>query len=840
MTDQQKGGLLGKILLPGYADAGANTSFHQSDLTINSITLRTMNDEDVETEIHDNLTSQRSQYHVLQHQNENHRENLTKNSNHSSGGNHATLGESDSGKHHGFFPTTNPGVSRQHSHYEASSSSPCPKSPPIVARRQLPTPSVAGTSVIPETGARIPPSLESLRAVPSGEQQSDIASSAVVGQHFLGDNDEQEDLILSSRSIENEDPREQRQEGEDACDEESMDTFPSSFNFQNRNSILMERDSDLISEANSTASEMGTVINLNGARMAEIDAMAALIEASPMGYHESSTEEPSMSDELALPVLESCPPSRNQDGTPTLRFPANKQAMSLRDLGIEGKSSTGSASATVSAAIRRIGSGIHKIKLHSESHSAPPTPRTPGVQLVPRVEDLLKSTLTPQPENRSHPPASFALRSPGSAARQSLFESPGVLTPRYSRQPRLTLSSSSRTPLVYQNTSPTNTIKTPLCYSTMTPSSNTKTPLVYNGAAPSSNTKTPIVNNSKPPQSPNVVPGPFRFAQRCFSFDSTLDELHTTNDDQVSAFHRPGIRSSSRCQPSLVHSQSWDPSRPSRIRESRSHQGQPFRSPPNNRFHPAFRATQEDDNRRSRLHDDFSPSKASSQELQTPHRIEIEREDALDILACLVERGVSLHEDASKGDSKAGLGLKGIHAIQEEKETSDFNSDYIGTVCEELRIMSEEQEKSGRGRNSHTLRMSALEELLRSHSYAMEMKRATLSASVWLKSIGRSGMSVPDGGRDSDSMGGQASGEGNGIESKDKIEMMTLKALLHTAQIEAKERAAAVERLNEELSKCRAEIGRLKTASRGQVSTIGYAFIFWDLFLNSFDFCYRA
>lgn len=50
-----------------------------------------------------------------------------------------------------------------------------------------------------------------------------------------------------------------------------------------------------------------------------------------------------------------------------------------------------------------------------------------------------------------------------------------------------------------------------------------------------------------------------------------------------------------------------------------------------------------------------------------------------------------------------------------------------------------------------------------------------------------------------------------------KMEMATLKAMLHSSQMELKDKAVANQKLDTELSKCRAEIGRLRSASRSEV-----------------------
>ena len=53
-----------------------------------------------------------------------------------------------------------------------------------------------------------------------------------------------------------------------------------------------------------------------------------------------------------------------------------------------------------------------------------------------------------------------------------------------------------------------------------------------------------------------------------------------------------------------------------------------------------------------------------------------------------------------------------------------------------------------------------------------------------------------------------------------KMQVVTLKSMLNNAQLELKEKSEANEKLDLELSKCRAEIGRMKIASRSEVSPL--------------------
>jgi hypothetical protein len=150
----------------------------------------------------------------------------------------------------------------------------------------------------------------------------------------------------------------------------------------------------------------------------------------------------------------------------------------------------------------------------------------------------------------------------------------------------------------------------------------------------------------------------------------------------------------------------------------------------------------------------------------------------------------------------------------------------------------------------HSMRMKAIDELLRSHTYAVEMRQAAKSASTWLRSIDRSdgtpdekghqlgeskdadNSSVPNSAQEvsseihvSQTKEEKYPNHSVGDERKSELFISTgemdntaLKAMLHSAKLKSKEKEDLALRLNAELSKCRAEIGRLKTASRAEVS----------------------
>lgn len=247
----------------------------------------------------------------------------------------------------------------------------------------------------------------------------------------------------------------------------------------------------------------------------------------------------------------------------------------------------------------------------------------------------------------------------------------------------------------------------------------------------------------------------------------------------------------------------------------------------------------------------------------------------MDILACLVGRGVALDlqeddkigesttagtkqrvadaEDDSISNSTMGQATDESKSDKSKKEIqksatistalteNDESLSEISLAVDALRNLSKKyaEEQDAQSQADHKARMKAIDELLRSHTYAVEMRRAAVSASAWLRSIGRaegctdqSSREVGDDEEDGElavytaSAGSkgrqQAAGEEElaspDCKAVDRIDLLTLKAMLQTARLEAKEKAALADKLNQELSECRAEIGRLRTSSRAEVS----------------------
>jgi len=114
----------------------------------------------------------------------------------------------------------------------------------------------------------------------------------------------------------------------------------------------------------------------------------------------------------------------------------------------------------------------------------------------------------------------------------------------------------------------------------------------------------------------------------------------------------------------------------------------------------------------------------------------------------------------------------------------------------------------------HGDRMTVLDQLEHSYTYAMEMKQAALSASTWLTAIGRTGTGETPR-REQNYNESQFISEEKMLQM-DSNELMNLVKVAHSQLVERNE---INERLDSELSICRAEIGRLKTSSsRNEVS----------------------
>lgn len=239
----------------------------------------------------------------------------------------------------------------------------------------------------------------------------------------------------------------------------------------------------------------------------------------------------------------------------------------------------------------------------------------------------------------------------------------------------------------------------------------------------------------------------------------------------------------------------------------------------------------QDEERNDEATDDKESSAANE-------KVELSEDDRVSTFAAIGVRDVKTPPPTRR---KSGVDLL---------QADSFSSDLTDAILM-IRKISQDYERTASGTDDsesnaygHSIRMKAVDELLRSHTYAAEMRRAAKSASTWLRSIDRLESSseikdrlveeAEDGQQSlevdsetpshpSEIQGGDKQPADEGDESErskgvDKIDIVALRAMLHSAELKAKEKEDAAIRLNEELSKCRAEIGRLKTASRTEVS----------------------
>jgi hypothetical protein len=310
----------------------------------------------------------------------------------------------------------------------------------------------------------------------------------------------------------------------------------------------------------------------------------------------------------------------------------------------------------------------------------------------------------------------------------------------------------------------------------------------------------------------NYSSNAFFIARSCFSYDhydTCMDDKYEYQVPFPQTVHRSRPSRSSTIRV-LQSSQSWDGSRLS------SHVAAATQSHMTPRRAAVSR-------RRERAHSDMDQWNGPTLALQTPQRVDLEREDALDILMCLVERGVSLQDwkisNQKTGKSEDSQAVKPLE-IHDDIISSLGSFDIDGAI-NELKQLST---AAGENENAHQIRMTALEVLSRSHEYALDMKRASQSASSWLQSIGRPpSVSRSEKDRSTDPSPLKDPELMNEIiqpQLNDSAEMdvLTLKAMLHTAQKELQDKTALASRLNDDLAKCRAEIGRLQCLSHSATS----------------------
>ena len=193
--------------------------------------------------------------------------------------------------------------------------------------------------------------------------------------------------------------------------------------------------------------------------------------------------------------------------------------------------------------------------------------------------------------------------------------------------------------------------------------------------------------------------------------------------------------------------------------------------------------------------------------------MDIEREDALDILALLVERSIAFHENTDQIEKSENFQRKQTDAkINGKNEKADSEPveppqtieeiDTCLTTLKKISLIHSERDNDTDFSCNHENRVKVLDDLEHSHTYALEMKRAALSASTWLKAIGR------DAENKDKSFGVlQLDDHLPAVQNKsntiDEMNGESIRSKLNTVQKRLKEKEELTKQLNKELSFCR-------------------------------------
>lgn len=528
--------------------------------------------------------------------------------------------------------------------------------------------------------------------------------------------------------------------------------------------LFARKNLSVSSDVLSTASEMGTVIEY-GDKLSELDAMD-MGSLSPMQMYKHPQETRSFNEQLttattisgiSMPQLDEVghEPNNNRDTE------YDEKKGSEQDEDEIGKvKALHATSALFSNAIKRIGTGIangSRVVM-----SAPTTPL--GASWMPQSP----SPYATHASASNGTPSSFLLRSPGSKAFELASSQPTeILKPRFSSRNR------------------------------------------GHSLGDRIDEHQPL--EARPQQTA------FQIARSCFSYDAydtAMDDMFevtmTETDNDFSGPSRRGIWIPTTLEhpPTLRASSSWDAAGVSQVLPLRSRRS---RRRETNELWGAD-SIRGRDLSGNHVVKDTTLVPSNLHELNSSQTIEIEREDALNILACLVERGVSLKNRDEQTDQIENARELG-QAERDDKASSTIGaasttSSLVLSAVDELRemVMASKFEEN---KSLHERRLMALDELLRSHEYAQEMRRASQSALAWLKTVDDSAISK--------SRHVEHSVKREGAQSEEEtipegLDLFTAKALLRSSQLKVKEKSDLADRLNEELAKCRAEIGRLRSS----------------------------
>ncbi|GAX26556.1 hypothetical protein FisN_21Lh022 [Fistulifera solaris] len=735
MSNNQQG-LIKKLLLPTFTDAGSNETFQQSTYPAADDTH-----SEASTAVHDNRSHVKRQFHSPAHR--------PLNANHPPP----------------FFASTRPVSIKQHAS-EVETLSEAPERQPFGSARTLSTVALARGISASSTDERV--------GLGDNSDTDQIASADSVSAdqraeklHVEGGGETEHNQRRDVRTETHSEKVEEVQWEEEATPEQTA---------FGKQLLFAKKDPTAMSDVLSTASEMGTIIEYSD-KLAELENME-FHSPSPLRTYREKQETHSSRDtlerrteisDISMPVLDEVINKTNRDS----EYDEKKGSEQGEDIIHKFKSSH-TTSTLLSNAFKRIGTGIaHGSRVVM---SAPTTPlgasrmaHSTSPQFKTSNADMHLSSERGGAVTGT--PSSFLLRSPGSKA----FE----------------LASSQPRDLLRKRFSSRN-------------------PGQSAGSRIDEHQPTEIMR--RPHQTA------FQIARSCFSYDaydSAMDDMFEVSATETDNDFMPASYGSVRHPTQLEHppiiraSASWDAAGVSQVRSVRFRQStQKWRQELwdadsiESIGWKEFRAIKFKDHSESASNDHDVASFSQD--------IELEQEDAINILACLVERGVSLKDREGRSASNRGIdGPVEDNTILELGAENITKSISLSGV-DELRDMVL---ASNTGENSLSFerRLVAFDELLRSHEYAQEMRRASESALTWLKTVDYS--TRPKMRQPSQSKG-QSVMESELKNLPEGLDLTTAKALLRSSQLKVKEKCDLADKLNEELAKCRAEIGRLRSSSQ--------------------------
>ncbi len=730
MSNNQQG-LMKKLFLPTFTDAGSNETFQQSVYQAADDTH-----SEASTAVHDNRSHVKRQFHSSAPRSVN------------------------ANRPPPFFASTRPVSIKQHTS-EVDRPSEASERQPFGSAKTLSTVALARGVSVSSTDEGI--GLDDNQDT----NQSSSAYISLADQHAESmrierDNETDNNQRPNVRTALQSATRGEMQWEEEATPEQTV---------FGKQLLFARKDPSALSDVLSTASEMGTVIEYND-KLAELENME-FHSPSPIRIDREKQEFHSPKDTLgrmteksgiSMPVLDEVINKTNRDS----EYDEKKGSEQEEDIINKFKSSH--TTTLLSNAFKRIGTGIaHGSRVVM---SAPTTPLGASRWAHSTSPHIATSnsemyTKTQKGEAITNTSSSFLLRSPGSKAFELASSQPrDLLRPRFSSR--------------NQGQSLDSRI----------------------------DEDQPMLIMRRPHQTA------FQIARSCFSYDaydSAMDDMFevsatdTDNDFQPSSYGSVRYPTQLEHPPILKASASWDAAGVSQVRSARSRPGRQRKRQElwdadsfETRGWKEFQAIKFKDN--SEPAPDIHGMTTSSHD----------REDALNILACLVERGVSLKDREGRSASNRGIdGPMGGDSTSRLGAENSTRSIALSGVDElrDLVLASNIGENS----LSYERRLVALDELLRSHEYAQEMRRASESALTWLKTVHYcTEPKIPQ----SSQFKGEDVMESDNETLPEGLDLSTAKALLRSSQLKVKEKCDLAEKLNEELAKCRAEIGRLRSSSQ--------------------------